>query len=461
MRRFDVVVLGAGSGNMVINDDFAGKDVAIVEQRKFGGTCLNFGCIPSKMLVYPADLTDSLATAPALGVDAHGDGMDWKLVGTRVFDRTDRTAGQGRRERVESENVTVYDGHARLIGPRVVEVTGDGWTEQISAEHLVIAVGGRPAIPEPVRASGVAFETSDTIMRIDHAPERLAILGGGYVAAELAHVFAAAGSRITVIEQQDRLLGSPQDDDVRDAYTRIAAQRYDLRLSTEITHLAEQSGLARIELSHGEPVEADTLLVATGRTPNTDRLGVAAVGIDVDDNGAVIVDRFGRSNVEGVYALGDACNSVPLKHVANREARVVAHNLLHPGDPVAIHHDPVPSAVFTDPQIASVGRTETQCRAEGLDYLVGIARFEGIAYGWAREDTTGFCKVLAAASTGQILGAHLLGPQAATLIHVLVVAMSFEIEANELARRPYWIHPAPAEIIEQALLDLHRPDLDD
>ncbi|WP_227981842.1 mycothione reductase [Nocardia spumae] len=458
MRRFDVVVLGAGSGNMVIGDEFSGRDVAIVEERAFGGTCLNFGCIPSKMLVYPAQVVDSLAAAPALGVRAHGRGLDWEQVSTRVFDHTDKVAAAGRRDRIESDFVTVYEGHARFRGPRTIEISrADGRIEEITAEQIVIAVGGRPAVPAPVREAGVAYETSDTIMRIGRAPRHLAILGGGYVAAELAQVFAAAGSRITLIEQQHTLLGAAQDDDIRATYTALATERYALRLGAEVVEAAGRDGQLRLDLDSGDPVEADILLVAAGRTPNTDRLAVAAAGVEIDEHGGVIVDRFGRTSAEGIYALGDACDTVPLKHVANREARVVAHNLLHPDDPVSVDDVPVPSAVFTTPQIAAVGRTENQCRAAGLDYRVGVAHYRRIAYGWACRDDTGFCKVLTDAD-GQIVGAHILGPQAATLIQIFVVAMSFGIRAQQLAQRPLWVHPAPSEIVERALLDLHHPD---
>ncbi|MFF1784093.1 FAD-dependent oxidoreductase [Streptomyces virginiae] len=196
------------------------------------------------------------------------------------------------------------------------------------------------------------------------------------------------------------------------------------------------------------------LLVAVGRLPNSDRLNLRAAGIATHDDGRVIVDRHQRTTAEGVFALGDICSPVALKHVANREAEVVVHNLRHPDDLIAADHELVPAAVFTRPQIASVGATEQDCRDRGLDYLVGTAGYGDVAYGWAMEDTTGFCKVLAEPGTGRLLGAHIMGPQAPTLIQSLVLAATLGIDTTTLAKSPYWIHPALTEVVENALLDL-------
>ncbi|MCX5077326.1 FAD-dependent oxidoreductase [Streptomyces sp. NBC_00513] len=196
------------------------------------------------------------------------------------------------------------------------------------------------------------------------------------------------------------------------------------------------------------------LLVAAGRIPNGDRLDLGAAGIRTHDDGRIVVDEHQHTTAEGVFALGDVCTPVPLKHVANREAEVVSHNLRHPQDLIGADHDLVPSAVFTRPEIASIGATEEECRDRGGTFLVGTASYADVAYGWAMEDTTGFCKVLAEPGTGRLLGAHIMGPQAAILIQPLVLAMTRGIDALSLAEEPYWIHPALTEVVENALLDL-------
>ncbi|MFJ7266432.1 mycothione reductase [Streptomyces sp. NPDC099050] len=453
MRQHDLVVIGAGSGNTVIDDSFADLDVAIVEERWFGGTCLNAGCIPSKMLAYTAHVARTVSESGTYDVDAQLLGVRWRAMRDRVFGRLDADREEGRRGRQESDFVTVYEGRARFTGPRELRIDLADGAVDISARQIVIAAGGRPSVPPPVAESGLPYETSDTVMRIDTAPRRLAVLGGGYIAAELAEVFAAAGSSVVIVEKEERLLG-PQDETVAERFTELARSRYDLRLGREVTAVGGRPGALRLTLDDASTVEADMLLVATGRVPNSDRLNLDAAGVATHDDDRIVVDAYQRTTVEGVFALGDICTPVPLKHVANREAQVIAHNLRHPDDLIAADHDLVPAAVFTRPQIASVGATEQDCRDRGLDPLVGEARYADIAYGWAMEDTTGFCKVLAERGTGRLLGAHLIGPQAATLIQPLVLAMTLGIDAPTLARSPYWIHPALTEIVEKALLDL-------
>jgi mycothione reductase len=454
VKHHDLAIIGTGSGNTVINAAMSEWDIAIIEERRAGGTCLNYGCIPSKMLAHTADVVDTVNAAPEFDVSARLDGMRWTDVCDRVFGRTDATSNEGRKDRQDSPNVTYYDGHATFTGPRRLTVTDrEGEVQELTADRIVVAAGGRPVIPPVVADSGLPYETSDTIMRIEAVPRRLAVLGGGYIAAELAHVFSAAGSQITVIDQSDVLLGGPQDDEVRKTFTELMRERYDLRLGTEVTRLEGTPGDLLLTLADGSTVAANLLLVAVGRTPNGDRLHVTAGGIDVDERGRIEVDEFCRTSAEGVFALGDVSVGVPLKHVANREAEVVAHNLVHPDRLRSISHDNVPSAVFTAPQMASVGLTEQQCRERHLDYRVGRTPYSDVAYGWAMEESDGFCKVLVDDATDLIVGAHVIGPQASTLIQVFVVAIEFRITASDLANRPYWIHPALTEVVENALLD--------
>ncbi|MFC9817350.1 mycothione reductase [Streptomyces virginiae] len=453
----DLVIVGAGSGNAVVDERFSHLDVAVIDEGPFGGTCLNRGCIPSKMLVHVADLTDTIRDAGRFGVEARPGRVDWPAVRERVFGRLDQEAAEGEQGRRSSANVDVFKGRARFTGDRTLTVGTGADTVTVRGEQVVVAVGSRPAVPPPVRDGGLPYETSDTVMRLDRPPRHLAVLGGGYIAAELAHVFHAAGSRITVIEQADTLLPA-QDETVAAACTALASERYDVRTGTALTRVEGEPGRLRLVLDDGPAVEADTLLVAVGRTPNSDRIDAGRAGIDLHDDGRIVVDAFQRTSAAGVFALGDVSTPFPLKHVANREAHVVAHNLLHPDAPVRTSHEAVPAAVFTHPQIAQVGRTEQQCRQEGLDYAVSVRRFADTAYGWALEDTTGFCKVLADRRTGLLLGAHILGPQAASLIQPLVIAMSLDITALDLARSPLWIHPAPTEVVSNALRDLDLGD---
>jgi mycothione reductase len=456
VRHHDLVVIGTGSGNSIVDDRFAHLDVAVIEHGVFGGTCLNVGCIPTKMYVYPADIAEAVRHAGKLGVDASVDKIRWSDIRDRVFGRIDPIAAGGREYRMQRcPNVTVYEGHARFSGPKQLEVerTDGSGTDTIIADRIVIAAGGRPIVPEVIADSGVPFHTSDTIMRIDDVPDRLVIVGTGYIAAEFAHVFSAFGAEVSIIGRSGQMLRG-QDETVVERFTAVARERWDLHLDSPIATVAGDASGVRIGLADGTVVEGDLLLVATGRQPNSDRLDLEKAGIPTHDDGRIVVDGQQRTPVDGIFALGDISSPFQLKHVANHETKVVAHNLAHPGSPRSSDHRFVPSAVFTSPQIAAVGRTEAECRDEGIDYAVKVQAYGDVAYGWAMEDTTGFCKILAERGTGRLLGAHLMGPQASALIQPLIQAMSFGPGAREMATGQYWIHPALPEVVENALLGL-------
>jgi mycothione reductase len=285
------------------------------------------------------------------------------------------------------------------------------------------------------------------------------IIGGGFVAAEFAHVFGSFGTQVTIVNRSAGLLRA-EDDDISAAFTEVARARWDVRLDTVVTKAEAYDGGVRAQLSDGSTVEVDAVLVAAGRQPNSDGLDLDRTGVEVDDDGVVVVDRHQRTGVEGIWALGDIANHFALKHVSNHEARVIQHNLLHLDDPAAwvtSRHSAVPSAVFSSPQVASVGLSEKDALARGVPYVSAVKDYAATAYGWAMEDTTSFAKVLADPDTGLILGAHLLGPQASNLIQPLVQAMSFGQTALEVARDQYWIHPALMEVVENLLLALPAP----
>lgn len=285
---------------------------------------------------------------------------------------------------------------------------------------------------------------------------RLGIIGSGFVAAELAHVFSSLGVEVTVIGRSDLMLRH-EDREVAVRYTEIAKERYNVRLDHDTVRVkGRDDGIALEMLSPQGPDEliVDELLVAVGRTPNSDVLNVGATGVELTEDGRVIVDEFQETAAEGIYALGDLCSPYQLKHVANHEARVVKQNLLHPEDRIESDHRYVPHAVFGSPQVASVGLTEEEAIEQGVRYVVGREAYADIAYGWAMEDTTGFAKVLADPDTGLLLGCHVIGPQAATVIQPVIQAMSFGLDAHTMARGQYWIHPAMPELIENALLHL-------
>ncbi|MBS9534157.1 mycothione reductase [Mycobacterium sp. M1] len=458
MQTYDLAIIGTGSGNSILDDRYASKRVAICEQGTFGGTCLNVGCIPTKMFVYASEVAGTVRDAARYGVDAHVDGVRWSDIVSRVFGRIDPIAAGGEDYRRSLPNVDVYSSHTRF-GPvqpdgRYLLRTEAG--EEFTASQVVIAAGARSVIPPAIAESGVRYYTSDDVMRIAELPEHLVIVGGGFIAAEFAHVFSALGSRVTVVIRGGTLLRHC-DETVAQRFTQLAGAKWELHAHRNVVGARNDGPGVVIDLDDGSTVHADALLVATGRVPNGDLLDAAAAGIDVT-GGRVSVDQHQRTSARGVFALGDVSSPYELKHVANHEARVVQHNLLCEWDDTdamqVTDHRHVPFAVFTDPQIAAVGLTENQAIAKGFDISVKVQEYGDVAYGWAMEDTVGFVKLIAERGTGRLLGAHLMGYQASSLIQPLIQAMSFGLTAPEMARGQYWIHPALAEVVENALLGL-------
>jgi len=247
------------------------------------------------------------------------------------------------------------------------------------------------------------------------------------------------------------------DDTICERFTRIASSKWELRTHHNVVGAVNRGSGVALELDDGRTLDADLLLVATGRLPNADLLDAGLAGVDVDD-GRVVVDGYQRTSARGVFALGDVSSPYQLKHVANHEARVVQHNLLcdwaDTESMVVTDHRYVPAAVFTDPQVASVGLTENQAIARGLEISVAEQSYSDVAYGWASEDTTGIVKLIAERDSGRLLGAHIMGHQASSIIQPLIQAMSFGLTAPEMARGQYWIHPALPEVVENALLGL-------
>ncbi|WP_351225914.1 mycothione reductase [Streptomyces sp. NPDC002133] len=451
MRQYDLVVLGAGSGNMLLNEELAHLRAAVVEPDRFGGTCLNRGCIPSKMLVVAADAVEGARTAARLGVHATVEHVDWKAIRDRVFQRIDPLHDSALNYRRDN-GVDVYTEEGRFVAPKVLQVG----TERITADTFVVAAGSRPVVPNIPGLDTVPYHTSDTIMRIDEVPASLAVIGGGFIAAEFSHVFGAFGADVTIVQRGPRLLMA-EDEEVSARFTELASQRHRVLLDAAVTSVERRGDDVEVAVTcpgGDHVVRAATLLVCVGRRPNTDRLGAVAGGLELDEHGHIATDSAYRTSVPGVWALGDVVNHFQLKHMANAESRLVRYNLLHPQGVRTLANKVAPHAVFTSPQIAGVGLTEQEARRRKIEYLVSTRGYAETAYGWALEDTTSFVKVLANPLDRTILGAHIIGPQAATLIQPLIQAMTLGLTVDRIAQDVLYIHPALTEVVEQALLAL-------
>ena len=446
-ESFDLIIVGSGSGNAIPSylDDWR---IAIVERDVFGGTCLNRGCIPSKMFVYPADVAVASATSAKLGIETQFIGADWSAIRDRVFGRIDPIAESGREYRASgTPNVTLIEGTADFVDAHTLDVEG----RRITAPNILLAAGARPVVPPISGLVETGFHTSDSIMRLPVLPKRLGIIGGGFIAVEMGHVFSALGSQVTMFNRSNTLLRG-FDHDISARFTEVFGERVDLKLGHVPTKVQRVADGIRITCAIGETV-VDELLVATGREPNSDLLDVDAAGLECHHHGTVAVDDTMATNVPGIWAIGDLANNYQLKHLANAEAAVAFWNIAHPDDIRHQSYKAVPSAVFSSPQVATVGLTEREAEMQGRSFRVGRRDYAGTAYGWAMVDETGFAKVLVDDETGLIIGAHVIGPQASSIIQPLVQAMQFDQRADEVAREVLYIHPALTEVIENALLD--------
>lgn len=455
-HHYDLVIIGTGSGNSIPGPELEDKSIAIIEEGTFGGTCLNVGCIPTKMYVHTADTALETVRAGRLGLSARVDSVDWPGIVSRIFeDRIDpiSAGGEEYRRGPQTPNIDVYDQHAVFVGERTLR-TGQGDQQKIiSGDQVVIAAGSRPFVPNAIAASGVRYHTNEDIMRLPEPPKSLVIVGGGFIAMEFAHIFGALGSDVTIISRSALMRGL--DADLGRRFNDLAEERYHLISGRTAVGADQAKDAVTVRLDDGSSVTGDVLLVATGRVPNGDRLDLASGGIGMTEEGRVEVDEYGRStSAKGVWALGDVSSPYMLKHVANAEMRTVRHNLLHPDDLRKMPHDHVPAATFTHPQIATVGLTEEQARAQGHNVTVKVQNYGDVAYGWAMEDTTGVCKLIADRKTGKLLGAHYMGPQAATLVQQMITVLAFDLDVRRVATEQYWIHPALPEVTENALLGL-------
>lgn len=449
-QRFDLVVVGSGSGLDVANGLAArGWRVAIVEKGPLGGTCLNRGCIPSKMLLHSADVVETIRTADTFGVHVKGYEIDFPAIVRRVTESVDEDAA-GIEHAFESiDNPKLFKGEGRFVGMKTLRVGN----ETLEADRFLIGSGGRPLIPAIPGLKEAGFITSDEALRLTVQPRELTILGGGYIAAELAHFFGSLGTRVTIVQRHEVLV--PREDaEVSARFTEIFRGRHNVLTGHEAVRVAKGRGGYRVTVRGPGGAERDltpdTLLVAVGRAPNSDVLNVAATGVKTDAKGFVVTDEYLRTNVPGILALGDAVGHFLFKHSANLEAQYDYYNLLDPKDPIPVDYAAMPHAIFTSPQIAGVGKTEQELKAAGTAYVVGRYDYIDTAMGHALDDRTGFVKILAAPDTGKILGCHILGTDASTLIHEVLVAMrSGDGSVGNLTRTVH-IHPALPEVVQRA-----------
>ena len=451
MADFDVLVIGGGTGNNVAAAAAdAGLETALVESGPLGGTCLNRGCNPSKMLIQAANAVNHVRDAEKFHVHTTLDDVDHAAVVDEMDDLLGGIAADMEKRYREKENLTLFNEHTEFIDDRTVRLGG----EAVAAEKVVVAAGSRPTVPPIDGLEDVDYLTSQDALYLREPPESLVILGGGYIAVELGYFFDVMGSDVTIVEMMDSLVPR-EDGDVAEVFTDIAANRHDVYTSHRVTAVEEANeGYAvHAETDAGEEttVESSEVLVALGRRPNSDTLNLETAGIEVDDRGFIKTDEYLQTTAENVWAQGDIAGNALFKHSGDYETRHTIANVVH-GESRAVDFSAMPHTIFTDPQIAGVGATEGELMDQERDYFVGRADYADSAMGRAKKLDHGFLKVLAAPD-GEILGAHAIGYEASTLLHEAVLAMRTGISVEEVAGTIH-AHPTLNKVVESAFRDV-------
>ncbi|MFC4541356.1 dihydrolipoyl dehydrogenase [Halosolutus amylolyticus] len=458
--EFDFLVVGSGSGLDVANAAAnRGQSVAVVEKGPLGGTCLNRGCIPSKKLLYHAEVMETVDRADEFGIHVDVTDVDFADIVREVNEDVSGSAESIHHGLRTSNRHTLFEGQAEFADDRTIEITsGLDAGKRARADTVLVAAGTRPAIPPIDGIESVDYLTSREALQLETPPDHLVIVGGGYIAAELAHFFGTFGSDVTIVGRRRSFLPEA-DDEVAAAFTERYADRFAIHTGYEAVAAAESGGEVTVEARpyppawddaderDGVTVTGDTLLVAAGRRPNSDTLNLAATGVETDANGFVETDEYLRTSADGIWALGDIVGEYLLKHNANHEARAVVRNLFG-DDPVPVDYTAMPFAVFASPEVAGVGAREQDLREADRAYATRTYRYEDTARGNAMK-VEGLVKVLAEPD-GEILGCHIVGPEASNLIEEVVVAMKAGTGTVWDIRESVHIHPALSEVVDRA-----------
>ena len=451
-NQFDVTIIGTGPGGYVcaIRAAQLGLKVAVVEKRAtHGGTCLNVGCIPSKALLHASELyAESKHAFSKMGIKAETSVDFPKMMGFKQEAIDGNTKGID--FLLKKNKVTVFTGTGKITGPGKVTVGKD----TLETKSIIIATGSDVAKLKGIDVDEKQIVSSTGALALENVPATLAVIGAGVIGLELGSVYARLGAKVTVIEYLDRILPGMDLDVAKNFQRMLQKQGFAFRLSSKVTGAVKGKDKVTLTVEPAaggtpEAIEAEVVLVAVGRTPYTEGLGLDAVGVKLDNRGRVEVDDHFQTNVPGIYAIGDVIRGPMLAHKAEDEGIALAEILV--GQAGHVNYATIPGVVYTNPEVAAVGKTEEELKAEGMDYKAGKFLFLANGRAKANQTTDGFVKVLADAKTDRVLGVHIVGPMAGELIHEAAVLMEFGGSAEDLARTCH-AHPTLSEAVKEAAM---------
>lgn len=433
-----------------INQDM---QVALVENGPMGGTCLNVGCVPSKILIYPADVIRMLGAASAIGIDGHIDKIDFALIMKRMHAIVDDGRSHMERGAKNTENLDWYQVRGEFVDDYQLKV-GE---ESITAPKIVIASGSRAFVPPIPGLDETGFLDNTTVLSLEKPPDSLIVIGGGYIACEYGHFFSAMGTDVTILGRSPRLLPN-EDREVSEIVKRGLSKYIDVRTNHEVIRVKEAKGKKVVtafnrSIEDMEKFYADEVMLAAGRRSNADLLKPEKSGVETDKMGWIKVNEFLETTKPGIWALGDAIGKHMFRHTANYESKVVWSNAFTDDTEIVDYHA-VPHAVFTYPQVGSVGMTEEEAQQAGYEILVGRAMYGDVAKGYAMGEEDGFVKVIVNRSSRQILGCQIVGPEASDLVQQVVYLMNTESQDYAPLARAQVIHPALSEVVARAFANM-------
>ncbi len=455
METFDIIIIGTGGGTKIAQPAAdLGYKVALIEKEDMGGTCLNRGCIPSKMLIHPADQIHHIQHANKINIEAD---PNPRLQFRPLIERVVETVGaisEGLAPPYEQHaNIELIRGVAAFSGDRTVKVND----RELSAARIFIAVGTRPHIPEIPGLAGTPFMTSREALRNTDLPARMIVLGAGYIGCELGHVYSSAGTDVHFIVRSELL--RREDREIKEEFHRVFSKNNTLHEGFTAEKVEHDGARFKVTIRGKDGsekiLEAEALLVATGIVPNTDRLGLENTQIQTDTAGFISVDGQLQTHVPGVYAMGDCNGNYFFRHTVNWEGEFLMRVLFEQPSNETIDYGAVPHAVFTYPQIAGVGKTEDELLEKGTAYVRGFCRYEHTAMGMARQAGHGFVKLLIGRADKKILGAHIIGDEASNMLHMIIALMYKNGTLDDLLNMIY-IHPALPEAVRDAARDARK-----
>ena len=448
MQTFDLIVIGAGSGlNISSAAAEMGMKVAVVDKGPMGGTCLNRGCIPSKIIIHSANVAETIKKSKSFGINSKISSVDFRRITSRASNLVDKEAKEIEEAIIEDKNTTLLKAEAKFIAERTLKAG----KEMIKGDKVIIAAGTRPSVPNIEGLKEVDYITSDEALRLKKQPKTMTILGGGYIATELAHFYGALGTKINIV-QRGKFLIPNEDGEISMKFTDIFRKKYNVLTEFNATKVSKKGNKFIIVAENKKSkkkIVSDALLVATGRIPNTDILDVKKGNVEIDDKGFIKTNEFLETTAKNTWALGDIAGKFLFKHSANLEAEYVYRNAIL-NEKAKVDYEAMPHAIFSSPQIAGVGLREQDLKDKRIDYAAGRYEYIKSGMGLALQDKDGFVKIFADKKTRKILGCHILGTDASTLIHEVIVAMKAGLAVDAIQDAVH-VHPALSEVVQRAV----------